>query len=63
MANIPPLPSGLRLDICTAPQRRLRALLALGMFNHGPTSLWPRHVSLADITRCTLVVSPATTLW
>ncbi|MGW1712900.1 hypothetical protein [Streptomyces sp. NPDC002156] len=28
------------------------------MFNHGPTSLWPRHVSLADITRCTLVVWP-----
>lgn len=40
------------------PQRRLRALLALGMFIHGPTSLWPRHVSLADVTRYTLVVSP-----
>ncbi|MGY5118339.1 hypothetical protein ACWC2H_21145 [Streptomyces sp. 900105755] len=50
--------SGLGLDACTAQQRRLRALLALGMFNHGPTSLWPRHVSLADITRYTLVLSP-----
>ncbi|MEU7046618.1 hypothetical protein AB0A77_37005 [Streptomyces varsoviensis] len=28
------------------------------MFNHGPTGLWPRQVSLADITRYTLVVSP-----
>ncbi|MFI6567056.1 hypothetical protein [Streptomyces sp. NPDC050534] len=50
--------SGLGLDACTAPQRRLRALLALGLFNHGPASLWPRHVSLADVTRYTLVVSP-----
>ncbi|WP_328407098.1 hypothetical protein OG542_00290 [Streptomyces violaceus] len=46
------------LDACTAPQRRLRALLALGMFNHGPTSFWPRLMSLADITRYTLVFSP-----
>jgi hypothetical protein len=53
----------LGLDVCTAAQRRLRALLALGMFNHGPTSLWPRHVSMADITRYTLVVSLATTTW
>ncbi|MEU2235134.1 hypothetical protein [Streptomyces vietnamensis] len=50
--------SGLGLDTCTAPQRRLRALLALGLLNHGPTSTWPRHVSLADVTRYTLVVSP-----
>lgn len=56
--NTPSAGSGLGLDVCTAPQRRLRALLALGMFNYGPTSLWPRHVSLADITRYTLVVSP-----
>ncbi|MEU7082152.1 hypothetical protein ACFWZK_20755 [[Kitasatospora] papulosa] len=49
---------GLGLDTCTAPQRRLRALLALSMFNHGPTSLWPRHLSLADLTRYTLVLSP-----
>lgn len=48
----------LGLDACTAPQRRLRALLALGMLNHGPMSLWPRHVSLADVTRYTIVVSP-----
>lgn len=50
--------SGLGLDTCTASQRRLRALLALGLFNHGPTSAWPRHVSLADVTRYTLVASP-----
>ncbi|WP_433573652.1 hypothetical protein [Streptomyces sp. CA-251247] len=50
--------SGLGLDVCTAPQRRLRALLALGMFNHGPTSRWPRPVSLADVTRYTVVISP-----
>ncbi|MGW8877646.1 hypothetical protein [Streptomyces mirabilis] len=56
--NAPAPGSGLGLDVCTAAQRRLRALLSLGMFNHGPTSLWPRHVSLADITRYTLVVSP-----
>ncbi|MFJ5281321.1 hypothetical protein [Streptomyces parvulus] len=54
----PSLRNNLGLDACTAPQRRLRALLALGMFNHGPTSLWPRQVSLADITRYTIVVSP-----
>ncbi|MFE9132162.1 hypothetical protein ACFYOF_43285 [Streptomyces sp. NPDC007148] len=51
------LRSSLGLDACTAPQRRLRALLALGMFNHGPTSLWPRRISLADVTRYSLVVS------
>ncbi|MBT3078335.1 MULTISPECIES: hypothetical protein [Streptomyces] len=56
--NSPALCSGLGLDVCTAAQRRLRALLALGMFNHGPTGLWPRQVSLADVTRYTLVVSP-----
>lgn len=56
--NAPFLEGGLGLDVCTAPQRRLRALLALGMFNNGPASLWPRHVSLADLTRYTLVVSP-----
>ncbi|MGI5372680.1 hypothetical protein ACQEV2_00065 [Streptomyces sp. CA-251387] len=39
-------------------QRCLRALLALGMFNHRPTSLWPRNVSLADVTRYTVVISP-----
>lgn len=49
--NAPALAGGLGIDDCTAPQRRLRALIALGMFHHGPTSLWPRHVSLADITR------------
>ncbi|WNO62406.1 hypothetical protein RPQ02_40220 [Streptomyces sp. AM2-3-1] len=46
------------LDSSTVPQRRLRALLALGLFNHGPGSLWPRQVSLADVTRYTLVLSP-----
>ncbi|MCI3277022.1 hypothetical protein [Streptomyces cylindrosporus] len=56
--RIPFRDGGLGLDVCTAAQRRLRALLALGMFNHGPASLWPRHVSLADVTRYTLVVSP-----
>ncbi|MGP4013723.1 hypothetical protein [Streptomyces sp. 4N124] len=56
--NAPATGIGLGLDVCTAAQRRLRALLALGMFNHGPSSLWPRHVSLADITRYTLVISP-----
>ncbi|MFE2038444.1 hypothetical protein ACFXBB_35510 [Streptomyces scopuliridis] len=56
--STPFLGSGLGLDVCTAPQRRLRALLALGLLNHGPASAWPRHVSLADITRYTLVVSP-----
>ncbi|MFF9839239.1 hypothetical protein [Streptomyces sp. NPDC013740] len=50
--------NGLGLDACTAQQRQLRALLALGLLNHGPTSAWPRHVSLADVTRYTLVVSP-----
>ncbi|MGW0413564.1 hypothetical protein ACWDZX_20085 [Streptomyces collinus] len=50
--------SGLGLDVCTASQRRMRALLALGLFNHGPSSLWPRRISLADVTRYTLVVSP-----
>ncbi|MCC8477291.1 hypothetical protein LMJ41_05185 [Streptomyces globisporus] len=50
--------SDLGLDTCSAPQRRLRALLALGMFNSGPTSWWPRLVTLADVTRYTLVVSP-----
>lgn len=53
-----PSRSGLGLDACSAPQRRLRALLALGMFNHGPTSWWPRLVTLADVTRYTVVVSP-----
>lgn len=48
---------GLGLDACTTSQRRLRALLALGLLNHGPTSTWPRNVSLADVTRYTLVVS------
>ncbi|MEV7243137.1 hypothetical protein AB0N92_18085 [Streptomyces sp. NPDC093248] len=50
--------SGLGLDVCSAPQRRLRALLALGLFNNGPTSTWPRQISLADVTRYTVVVSP-----
>ncbi|WP_228924550.1 restriction endonuclease [Streptomyces sp. DH7] len=49
--------SGLGLDACTTSQRRLRALLALGLLNHGPTSTWPRNVSPADVTRYTLVVS------
>ncbi|WP_158717154.1 hypothetical protein [Streptomyces griseus] len=57
-SSILPLRSGLGLDACSAPQRRLRALLALGMFNHGPTSWWPRHVTLADVSRYTFVVSP-----
>lgn len=56
--NTPSLGNALGLDVCTSAQRQLRALLALGMFNHGPTSLWPRLVSLADITRYTLVISP-----
>ncbi|MFF8607212.1 hypothetical protein ACF06X_14850 [Streptomyces sp. NPDC015346] len=55
--KLPPR-SGLGLDTCSAPQRRLRALLALGMFNSGPTSWWPRHITLADVTRYTFVVSP-----
>ncbi|MEU2119490.1 hypothetical protein ABZ567_28460 [Streptomyces sp. NPDC016459] len=56
-SNALPLHSGLGLDACSAPQRRLRALLALGMFNNGPTSWWPRLVTLADVTRYTFVVS------
>lgn len=55
--------SGLGLDTCTAPQRRLRALLALGLLNHGPTSTWPRHVSLATSLATPSSYHPTTTIW
>lgn len=48
----------LGLDECTPAQRRLRALLALAVFNHGPNGAWLTDTALAELSLYTFTLSP-----
>lgn len=53
----------LGFDTDDAGQQRLRALLALGIFNTRPLQQWPGTWAMASLTHYDLILSPGTTIW